>query len=352
MAIIHVLGVPHTYELTAPTENPCVLVFIHGWLLSRSYWQPLIERLSPFYQCLSYDLRGFGDSNWQSGRQLQHSTFAATADLETVGSSVAAQSIGSTSSVDGGMKDGATPNLSDVAGSTAVATIQGCSSPLPQSRYSPAAYAHDLNVLLQTLNIQQAWLVGHSLGGSIALWGADQMLHQVKGVVCLNSGGGIYLKEEFERFRSAGQQLLKMRPRWLCHLPLLDLLFARASVVQTIGRTWGRQRVIDFVMAHPEAALGTLMDSTTEEEVHYLPQVVSRLQQPVYFLAGAQDPIMEPKYVRHLASFHSLFCCCGENVFEIPNCGHMAMLEQPDLVAAQMRVILSKHEKDLKENQD
>ncbi|MBW4522791.1 MAG: alpha/beta hydrolase [Scytolyngbya sp. HA4215-MV1] len=347
MAIIHVLGVPHTYELTAPTENPCVLVFIHGWLLSRGYWQPLIERLSPFYQCLSYDLRGFGDSNWQLGKQLQHSTSEATADLETVGSSVATKPFRATSQVDTAIQD-----QPDSISPTAVSTIQGHSSPLPQSRYSPAAYAHDLTVLLQTLNIQQAWLVGHSLGGSIALWGADQMLHQVKGVICLNSGGGIYLKEEFERFRAAGQQLLKLRPRWLCHFPLLDLLFARASVVQTIDRAWGRQRVIDFVMAHPEAALGTLMDSTTEEEVHYLPQVVSRLQQPVYFLAGAQDPIMEPKYVRHLASFHALFRCCGDNVFEIPNCGHMAMLEQPDWVATQMQVILSKHEKGWKGSEE
>lgn len=63
MAIIDILGVPHEYELTAPTASSFpVLVFIHGWLLGRSYWQPLIERLSSDYQCLNYDLRGFGDS--------------------------------------------------------------------------------------------------------------------------------------------------------------------------------------------------------------------------------------------------------------------------------------------------
>jgi 2-succinyl-6-hydroxy-2,4-cyclohexadiene-1-carboxylate synthase len=50
------------YTITAPTTAPVVLVFVHGWLLSRGYWQPLIDRLSPHYQCLSYDLRGFGRS--------------------------------------------------------------------------------------------------------------------------------------------------------------------------------------------------------------------------------------------------------------------------------------------------
>ncbi|MGE5656468.1 MAG: alpha/beta fold hydrolase [Actinomycetota bacterium] len=283
MATIDILGVRHAYDFTAPTASPHVLVFLHGWLLSRRYWQPLIERLAPDYQCLCYDLRGFGDS-----------------DLDP-----------------------------------------GVKAPT-DSRYSPAAYAEDLAILLQKLEISSAWLIGHSLGGAIALWGAQQMPEQVQGVVCLNSGGGIYLKEEFERFRSAGQQLVKMRPRWLCYLPLIDWLFTRMNVARPLDRCWGRQRLIDFATAHSEAALGALLHSTTEAEVHRLPQIVSKLQQPVYFIAGACDPIMEPKYVMHLASFHWLFQNCGENVFEIPECGHLAMVEQPDVVASHLQAILSR----------
>jgi pimeloyl-ACP methyl ester carboxylesterase len=223
-------------------------------------------------------------------------------------------------------------------------TLDTAAASLPTSRYTPAAYAQDLVVLLKQLNITTAWLVGHSLGGSIALWGAEQLPECVKGVICINAGGGIYLKEAFEQFRQAGQQLLKVRPRWLCQLPLIDLLFTRASVARPLARCWGRQRVIDFVMAHPEAAVGTLLDSTTEEEINRLPQVVSQLKQPVYFLAGAKDQIMEPKYVRHLASFHPLFQGCGDNVIEIPYCGHLAMVEHPDTVATLIRSILAQHD--------
>lgn len=284
MATIEILGVRHAYELTAPTTGPHALVFIHGWLLSRGYWQPIIERLAPDYQCLAYDLRGFGQSQ-SSDITAQH---------------------------------------------------------LP-SRYTPAAYAQDLAVLLQQLNIASAWLIGHSLGGTIALWAAEQMPECVKGVVCINAGGGIYLKEAFEQFRYSGQQLLKVRPRWLCQLPLIDLVFTRANVARPIARCWGRQRVIDFVMAHPEAALGTLLDSTTEEEINRLPKVVSQLKQPVYFLTGSEDQIMEPKYVRHLASFHPLFQACGDNVIELPHCGHLAMVEQPDAVTTQIRSIVAQH---------
>lgn len=299
MATIEILGVPHAYELTAPTSGKHALVFIHGWLLSRGYWQPIIEQLSPEYQCLTYDLRGFGQS------QLLHSqtNLHSSAGLSFYSSSI-----------------GAAKNS--------------------QSRYTAAAYAQDLVVLLQKLNITNAWLVGHSLGGSIALWAAEQMPERIEGVICINSGGGVYLKEAFEQFRSWGTKLIKYRPRWLCYLPLIDVLFTRANVAQAIARSWGRQRVIDFVVAHPEAALGALLESTTEEEINRLPQVVSQLHQPVYFITGDRDQVMEPKYVRHLASFHPLFKACGDNVLEIPDCGHLAMLEQPETVVTQIRSIL------------
>lgn len=337
MATIEVLGVRHAYELTAPTCESHALVFIHGWLLSRGYWQPLIERLSPDYQCLAYDLRGFGESqsNLEAELSCQQNHLSLTKPSDSVPSLQSGEIVG---------MGGDISKLSNPKGYFSLTSRSlGAATRLPASRYTPSAYAQDLAVLLQQLNITSAWLIGHSLGGTIALWGAKQLPECVKGVICINAGGGIYLKEAFEQFRSAGQQLLKFRPRWLCQLPLIDLLFTRASVAQALARCWGRQRVIDFVMAAPEAALGSLLDSTTEQEINRLPQVVSQLNQPVYFFAGAKDKIMEPKYVRHLASFHPLFQACGDNVIEIPHCGHLAMVEQPDTLTAQIRTILAQH---------
>ncbi|BFM39001.1 alpha/beta hydrolase [Synechocystis sp. LKSZ1] len=285
MPSINILGVPHHYELTGPecVASRPVLIYIHGWLLSRHYWQPLVQQLSTDYPCLTYDLRGFGDS--------QTETLATSADQAL-------------------------------------------------SPFSLAAYARDLILLLEQLHITQAWLVGHSLGGSIALWAAKACPERVQGVVCLNAGGGIYLKEEFERFRTMGQRLVSFRPPWLATLPLLDLLFARLMVEKTLARPWGRQRIQDFVRADAAAALGSLLESTTEEEVHLLPQLVAQLSQPVYFLAGQKDMVMESKYVNYLASFHSLFYPMGQNVIEIPDCGHFAMLEQTQIVVEKMNYIL------------
>lgn len=319
---IDVLGIPHAYELTAPTQSSTTLVFIHGWLLSRAYWEPMIQRLSSDYRCLSYDLRGFGGSQadraYRSANQQTEpkpgATFVKTALVEELPPTAIASGLSN----------------------TAIA-------PEFATGYTPADYANDLGVLLDCLNIENAWLVGHSLGGNIALWAADQMPDRVKGVVCINSGGGIYLKEEFEKFRAVGQQLVRLRSRWLCYLPLMDWMMAWMNVARPIARPWGRQRLLDLVMADADAARGALLDSTTENEVHRLPQIVSRLQQPVHFIAGVDDSVMEPQYVLHLASFHPLFQACGSNVTQISKCGHLAMIEHPDRVTGKIREILSDH---------
>ncbi len=329
---IEIQGFPHAYELSAPTDSPIVLVFVHGWLLSHAYWQPVIEHLSSTYQCLTYDLRGFGRS--------QPPVSTSSAALEVGAPAVSPMPTAVAETVAEKTIVGVTPaktaaNLNWEMPTSLVAP--------PTALYTPAAYAKDLSLLLQQLGIRQAWLIGHSLGGSIALWAADQSPQTVEGVICVNSGGGIYLKEEFERFRTAGQFLVKFRPRWLTYLPLLDLPLSRMSVARPLDAVWGKQRLMDLVAAQQEAALGALLDSTTEAEVHQLPQVVARLQQPVHFIAGENDTMMEPKYVHHLASFHPSFEYCGNNVSEIPNCGHLSMVEQPEAVANEILSVLAKH---------
>jgi pimeloyl-ACP methyl ester carboxylesterase len=122
---------------------------------------------------------------------------------------------------------------------------------------------------------------------------------------------------------------------------LIDILFSRMMVRKTLESRWGKQRAIDFARADAAAALGSLLETTTEEEVHLLPRIVSRLSRPVYFLAGKNDSIMELKYVNHLASFHYLFEEGKQNVIELPDCGHFAMLEQTVAVAQAIASILA-----------
>jgi 2-succinyl-6-hydroxy-2,4-cyclohexadiene-1-carboxylate synthase len=305
---IEILNFPHEYDLSPPTQSATTLVFVHGWLLSRAYWQPIIQKLAVDYQCLSYDLRGFG------GSQQRQDAIAPEPRSLVVAGGVAA------------------------ADARLIETGKSDHSPLG---YSPAEYAQDLVILLRRLNIRNAWVIGHSLGGSVALWAADQAPQVIQGVISVSMGGGIYIQKEFETFRQAGQQLVRLRPSWLADVPFLDVAMSRMAVAQPIARRWGQQRLKDWAIADAEAAMGSLLDSTTEAQVHQLPRVVTRLKQPVHFITGQEDRVMEPKYVHHLASFHPSSEGCSQNVSEIPNCGHMGIVEQPDAIAQTIRQVLN-----------
>lgn len=331
MPTVDILGVPHAYDLVTPASPETIgelatetIVFVHGWLLSRRYWQPLVSRLRA-YQCLTYDMRGFGESTKASSPQpnqpsAQSAQSAQLAQLK-VGQLAAPRTI-------------PLPANQNWYPSEA---------PYTNDRFSLAAYAQDLAALLDALKLDSVWLMGHSLGGSVALWAAYLFPQRVKGVICLNAGGGIYIQKEFEKFRGAGQQMVKYRPQWLMKLPGLPRVFTRAMVYQTLGIEWGRQRVRDFICADRDAAEGSLLASTTPEEVLQLPQLMGALAQPVHFITATQDSIMPPCYVNHLASFHRDFRVHSPQgmVSEIANCGHMAMLEQPEAVAAAVRAVVA-----------
>lgn len=297
MAKTTVFGVPHYYKLVGEEHLSAVgapppIVFVHGWLLSHRYWQPVIDRLSTDRCCLAYDLRGFGES--------RHSLA------------------------------GYSPGI------PAAAQTWGAS----ESPYGLGAYARDLAALLGQLNLGPVWLVGHSLGGSIALWAAHCYPDLVQGVVCLNAGGGIYLQREFQQFRQAGQYIVGWRRPWLRHT-MLPLLLTRMMVHRPLDYCWGRDRCLDLLQADGAAALGTLLESTTEAEVHLLPRLVAALGQPVYFIAGCQDQVMNLRYVNHLAGYLRRAGQGHSPVVEIENCGHLAMVEQPEVVAKVLQTVLT-----------
>jgi 2-succinyl-6-hydroxy-2,4-cyclohexadiene-1-carboxylate synthase len=279
------------------------IVFIHGWMLSQAYWQPMASLLAEHYRCVTYDLRGFGASA-EAAAQKGEVSFAVAESAQGIEASEEFRYIKES------VEDEALKAVSP---------------------YSLAAYADDLRSLLDYLRLGQVWLVGHSLGGSIALWAAHLMPQRVKGVICLNAGGGIYIPREFEKFRAAGQQMVQFRPAWLSRLPLLPQIFARMMVHQRLARSWGQQRLQDFVRADKAAAMGALLESTTAAEVHLLPKIVGQLSQPAHFITASEDGVMPPRYVRYLASFHPCFEQQGL-VFELAACGHMAMVEQPEAV--------------------
>ncbi len=231
--------------LAAALSPRPLLVFLHGWLLSGRLWQPLLKELEPAWPCWAPDLPGFG--HCPRPRRLQ-------------------------------------PTL--------------------------ASYGRWLVDQAQArANGRPLVLVGHSLGGSIALHGAACLDEQLVGLVQIAAGGGVYQPRAFARVRQAGAAFLSLRPSALADLPALDAI--RSPLV-----------------AEARAARGLLACSTNRGAVRQLPALTAELGVPSLWLVGSADRVMEPRYVRHLAGYSRQHA-----VEVLSGLGHLPMGQNPALVA-------------------
>jgi 2-succinyl-6-hydroxy-2,4-cyclohexadiene-1-carboxylate synthase len=153
-------------------------------------------------------------------------------------------------------------------------------------------------------------LLGHSLGGSLALHAAPLLGEQLRGLVQIAVGGGVFQPRPFARVRRGGAAFLRWRPAWLAQLP-------------------GTAAIRSPLLADGRAARGLLACSTNRGAVRQLPRLAAGLTVPSLWIAGSRDQVMEPRYVRHLAGYSPL------HQFVLLNgLGHLPMGEQPRQLAA------------------
>jgi proline iminopeptidase len=78
MTYINVRGVDHYYEWIKKPSNMIkpVMVFMHGWAGSGRYWRSTAEALLDNFDCLIYDMRGFGRSHVQPDLSYELTEYA------------------------------------------------------------------------------------------------------------------------------------------------------------------------------------------------------------------------------------------------------------------------------------
>ncbi len=219
---------------------------VHGWLLAGRLWDPLQQELAPRWSLWCPDLPGFGGR--QRPRGLQ-------ASLASYGRWLAAQ-------------------------------------------------------VRQQAGERPVVLVGHSLGGSIALHAAPLLGDQLKGLVQIAVGGGVYQPRPFAQVRRGGAVFLRWRPGWLAQWP-------------------GTASIRSPLVAEGRAAQGLLACSTNRGAVRQLPCLTAALTVPSLWIAGSRDQVMQPRYVRHLAGYSPL-----HRVEMLEGQGHLPMRQSPRALAA------------------
>lgn len=234
--MVGVRGVDHYFQWIKsknPTHQPRpVMVFLHGWGGACNYWQTTAHALSDQFDCLLYDLRGFGQS------QI---------------------------------------NPADVKN--------------PQA-FNLLSYVADLHALLDEFNLEQIYLNAHSTGASVAALFLSQYPQRVKQAILTCSGIFEYEPLPFALFHLIGGYVVQFRPQWLGKIPGVPRLFMGRFLHRSIPMAWQRQFLDDFLQAQEVAALGVMYSAVSEWAAIQMPKAFSQIQCPTLLISGEFDQII------------------------------------------------------------
>lgn len=270
MAYLSVQGIPHYYEWVTDAANhertgKPVLVFIHGWGGSARYWESTAQTLAPYYDCLLYDLRGFG----RSSREKRPDPM-----------------------------------------------------PVQSPGYELVTFAEDLASLLDQLGIDRVILNAHSMGASIATLFLNRYPERTDRAILTCSGIFEYDEVAFKAFYKFGGYVVKFRPRWLYSLPGMDRLFMQRFLHRPLPSSISRAFLDDFLMADDDTALGTIFTCVSQQAAEEMPQEFANLQIPTLLIAGERDIIIPARLGEHAASLSQKI-----QLVVMPNTAHFPMLE-------------------------
>jgi pimeloyl-ACP methyl ester carboxylesterase len=204
----------------------------------------------------------------------------------------------------------------------------------PRADYSLGAFAVWLRDFLDGLDIPAATLVGHSLGGGVALQLAYQHRQYCRRLVLVNSGGlGNDVSMPLRLLSTPGAELLlpviASRPAMFLGHGVLSLL--TAGGLAESPKTQERWRKY-FALADPlgrHAFLRTLrsvvdLRGQTVSALNRLPN----LDVPTLIIAGALDPVIPAS---HAQAAHAALP--GSQLAIIDEAGHHPMLDCPAALA-------------------
>ncbi|MCX7593730.1 MAG: alpha/beta hydrolase [Fischerella sp.] len=297
MPYINVRGVEHYYEwIQKPSGSPAkpVMVFIHGWAGSGRYWRSTAAALSEQFDCLLYDLRGFGRSRGKPTAV----TKASEAVIESHSPQEESEAVG-------------------------------------ELTYELEEYAHDLGALLDAMQIQRTYIHAHSMGASIGTLFLNRYPERVEKAILTCSGVFEYDEKAFESFYKFGGYVVKFRPKWLEKIPLVDRIFMARFLHRPIPAQERRAFLQDFLLADYDAALGTIFTSVSKAAAELMPQEFAQLTVPSLLVSGEYDKIIPAEMGRQAAALNDKI-----EFVVIPNTAHFPMLEDAPTYLQKVREFL------------
>lgn len=182
-------------------------------------------------------------------------------------------------------------------------------------RSSIAAYSDVLLAALDALGVGCAVLVGHSMGGAVALWAALNAPERVAGLALLASGARL-------RVLPAFIDGMEHNPSQTIH-QLVSYLYSSTATPEL--RAAGAAALL---RTDPQVIRGDFLACDAFD----LRDQIAAITCPTLLICGDADQMTPPKFSQFLHNQIN-----GSQLVLLPGAGHMLMLEQPDAVNAALR---------------
>jgi pimeloyl-ACP methyl ester carboxylesterase len=203
----------------------------------------------------------------------------------------------------------------------------------PRADYSAAAYANGMRDLLSVLDIERVTIIGHSLGGGVAMQFAYQFPHLVDRLILVGAGGvtkDVNIALRFASLPMGSEALALLRLPLV--LPALQVMGRLAGLMlgsTAVGRDLPNiLRILDDL---PEPTASAAFTRTLRAVVDWRGQIVTMLDRcylteaiPVQIIWGSEDVVVP---VRHAHMAHAAMPGSQLEIFE--NSGHFPFHDDP-----------------------
>jgi pimeloyl-ACP methyl ester carboxylesterase len=268
------------------------LVLLHGFMLSGELWVHQLRDLAHGHRVVAVDLRGHGRS--------------------VPGSA--------------GFSSSASPDGAD--------TLRAEARMGAAQQGSPAVrrMARDVLAVLRALDIEHAVVVGHSMGGMVALQlthdtPAEELHRRVQGLVLVSTTGGPFTRLPgfggMARLAGpASARAVNLADRWgVRHVASEDLRWWLTRVGFGADAPPPQVRFVEGLhMATPSSTLGSLLPALAMFD---LSRWLGSVDLPVLVVVGSHDRLTPPRHAQRTAG-----ALPHAELVELPRCGHMPMLER------------------------
>jgi len=189
--------------------------------------------------------------------------------------------------------------------------------------YTVADLASDLASLLDHLKIQTAFIAGHSMGGYVALAFARAYPSRVRGLGLISSQLQADSQERKEgRYKSAAD--VAEKGVGVVVDAMTTKLSADVRVQMFVSAVMQRQK--------PSGLIGSLKAMAERPDSSKL---LKTFKFPVVIVHGDADALISVEHGREMKA-----ALAHAHYVEIPNAGHMPMMENPQVVAEGLRFLL------------